>query len=257
MSPEYSAPGAASVVVVPETGSTQRDLVALAGDAEGWPHLSGIRAERQTAGRGRSGRRWDTQELSAMTASLVLRPQAPREQWTWMPLVVGVAVTRAVAASGLPVGVKWPNDVVVGGFEPTPGWGSARKVAGVLAEVLPDGSGVVVGIGVNLDGVPPVPWAATLAQLGVEVGASDLLDLVRSELGVLLAGDQAGWPTAVSEVCTSLGAQVLVEMPAGGRVEGRAVGLDAHGGLVVEDPRGARTVVVAGDVVHLRAGGGA
>ena len=252
MPPEYVAPHSSAVVVVPETGSTQRDLAALAADAESWPHMSGIRAERQTDGRGRGDRTWDTDELTALTASIVLRPELAAQRWTWIPLLVGRVLVDSL--SGLRVGpaLKWPNDVVLHASTPVAGWGHWRKVAGILAQVLPDRSGVVVGIGINLAGTPPVPWATTVHEHGADVGAAALLELIRARLARALATDPATWRGAVEHVCSTIGSEVVVEGPGGARLQGLAVGLDESGGLVLENGRGDRRVVMAGDVQHLR-----
>lgn len=91
------------------------------------------------------------------------------------------------------------------------GWGRWRKVAGVLAQVLPDRSGVVVGIGVNLAGAPPVPWATTVQEHGADVGAAALLELIRVRLTQALATDPATWRGAVEHVCSTIGCDVAVE----------------------------------------------
>jgi BirA family biotin operon repressor/biotin-[acetyl-CoA-carboxylase] ligase len=248
----YTAPRASTVVVVPETGSTQQDLIALAADVDGWPHLSGIRAERQTAGHGRGDRRWDTEQLTALTASLVLRPDMPHERWPWIPLLVGRVLVDSLNAFQVGAALKWPNDVVLHATTPIDGWGHWRKVAGVLAQVLPDRSGVVVGIGVNLDGTPPVPWATTLHERGADVDPGALLELVRARLAQALATDPGTWRGAVEHVCVSVGIVVDVHRPDGTRLRGRALGLDTTGGLVLRDSHGGQHLVMAGDVEHLR-----
>lgn len=91
----------------------------------------------QTAGRGRQGRRWEDVAGRSLLFSLLLRPpsgRAPQE----LSLVAGLAVAEAVEESRDAAGIKWPNDVLLGG----------RKVAGVLLE----GSqgGVVCGVGINV-----------------------------------------------------------------------------------------------------------
>src|SRR5699024_4987748 len=86
--------------IVEETGSTNVDLARAAGSDPGaWPHLSALLARRQLAGRGRTGRTWSTNEHAALTFSIVLRPDQPREQWGWLPLLGGAAVVQALRAA--------------------------------------------------------------------------------------------------------------------------------------------------------------
>ena len=194
---------------VPVTGSTQDDLRAalLGPECGAWPHLSALRALRQTAGRGRSGRAWVTpDDGSALLVSVVLRPLVPVERLGWLPLLGGLAVRDAVAplVEDLPwrVGTKWPNDVVALPDDPAavpavPGWAGTRKIAGVLSElVTPEAAQgtaahglasdvvpadrdeapmVILGIGVNIGQEAedlPVAWAGSLRTLGA-VGAGD------------------------------------------------------------------------------------
>ena len=189
---------------VPVTGSTQDDLRAalLGPECVAWPHLSALRALRQTAGRGRSGRAWVTpDDGSALLVSVVLRPLVPVERLGWLPLLGGLAVRDAVAplVEDLPwrVGTKWPNDVVAlpddsAAVPAVPGWDDTRKIAGVLSELVvpepaeglaPDAVPadrdqapmVILGIGVNIGQEAedlPVAWAGSLRTLGA-VGAGD------------------------------------------------------------------------------------
>ena len=93
--------------------------------------------------------------------SVLLRPPFPREAWGWLPLLAGLAVVTPLARlSGLELGLKWPNDVLVGD----------RKLAGLLAEVVDDA--VVVGLGLNVSlraDELPVPTATSLAIEASEV----------------------------------------------------------------------------------------
>ncbi len=95
--------------------------------------------EHQTAGRGRSGRRWEDEPGASVLVSVLLRPPSPADA-PQLSLVCALAVAGTVeAANAGPARVKWPNDVLVGG----------AKVAGILLESR--GGGVVCGIGLNVN----------------------------------------------------------------------------------------------------------
>ncbi|HEV7741967.1 MAG TPA: biotin--[acetyl-CoA-carboxylase] ligase, partial [Pseudolysinimonas sp.] len=173
----------------------------------------------------------------------------------WLPIAAGVAMTETIAAS-LPaasVGFKWPNDVLVGG----------RKVCGVLAELLPERSGVVVGAGVNLSMTPqqlPVPSATSLAVEGADAEPDTVLAGYLRRLQQLISGyldaggdaETSGLAQRARELCETLRREVRVEMPGGRVLEGTATGLDRDGRLIVRDPAGAEQAVAAGDVTHAR-----
>jgi BirA family biotin operon repressor/biotin-[acetyl-CoA-carboxylase] ligase len=128
---------------VASTGSTNTDLIA---HASGLEDLSVLVAGYQSAGRGRStGRQWLAPEGSSLAISILLRPSASDLSPTsfgWLPLLAGLAMARAVGQfiPASEVAVKWPNDVLV----------NEHKIAGILSELLPDLSGVVIGAGINI-----------------------------------------------------------------------------------------------------------
>ena len=214
------------LVTVPVTGSTQDDLrSALRGpETEAWPHLSALRAMRQTAGRGRSGRAWVTPDDGALLVSVVLRPLVPARLLTWVPLLAGLAVRDAlepfVRGRGWRMGTKWPNDVVAVPesstvVAPVPGWASTRKIAGVLSELVtsepsegcttqlpvadegPAGRDeapmVILGIGVNIgqevDDLP-VAWAGSLRTLGAVDADGDSAHAAVAEVVLNAIGHQ-------------------------------------------------------------------
>ncbi len=130
---------AREILVFEETSSTN-DVAANLG-RQGHPGGLAIFAERQTAGRGRFGRRWVSAGHEGLWFSLLLRPEMPLAEWTRLTTWAGVAVA---AAAGPAARIKWPNDVLVGG----------KKVAGILIESSTDAMGktfAVVGIGVNVN----------------------------------------------------------------------------------------------------------
>lgn len=241
--------------VVTETGSTNSDLTERA--ATGAPEGAVLVAERQSAGRGRLDRQWSAPARSGLFLSLLLRPTVPRERLGWLPILVGVAAAGAISrVGGIEVGLKWPNDlqVTVDGAE--------RKLGGILTELT--GDAVVAGLGLNVSlraDELPVPTAASLALAGAEVTErTTLLRAVLREFAELYtewqaaAGDPhaSGLLPAYAARCTTLGRQVLVQLPGDRELRGEAVAVDGDGRLVVRRPDGTRQPVGAGDVVHVR-----
>jgi BirA family transcriptional regulator, biotin operon repressor / biotin---[acetyl-CoA-carboxylase] ligase len=139
---------------VERCASTQR---LLAQDA---PEGAVAVAEEQTAGRGRLGREWSAPPHTSILASIVLRPRVPSAQLPELSLVAGDAVAKALAgAVGIEPVVKFPNDVLLGGW----------KVAGILAEAA-DGR-VVLGIGVNVNQQPgELPQDVRATSLRIATG---------------------------------------------------------------------------------------
>jgi BirA family biotin operon repressor/biotin-[acetyl-CoA-carboxylase] ligase len=245
------------VRVVERTGSTSTDLVAAA--REGAPDRAVLVADHQDAGRGRAGRGWQTPAGTALTVSVLLRPQVDVHAFGWLALMGGLAVVRALAGLGCEAVIKWPNDVLLPGVgaEDLDGWRRDRKVAGVLGDVVtgPDPApAAVLGIGVNVaQGAAdlPVPHATSLAAQGLAVAREDLLarllvalcdldDAWRAADGDAVA---AGIAAQCAAVCATLGAPVRVL---------RAVVTERDGALRVVDDSGGAHVVLAGDVERLR-----
>ncbi|RBO85567.1 biotin--[acetyl-CoA-carboxylase] ligase [Nocardia puris] len=239
------------VDVVESTGSTNADLLALAGDADA-DHRALI-AETQEAGRGRHARTWVSPPRAQIALSVLVRlPGIDPAALGWLPLLTGVAAVDALrTAAGVDAALKWPNDVLIGD----------RKVAGILAEVgAADGvPAVVAGIGVNVSLTEPelpVPHATSLAL----AGATDT-DRTRLALALLtefarrftawreVAWDTADLAAAYRARCATLGKEVRAELPGGRELTGVAADVDAAGRLLIDGE-----AVSAGDVTHLRAG---
>jgi BirA family transcriptional regulator, biotin operon repressor / biotin---[acetyl-CoA-carboxylase] ligase len=124
-----------------ESTNAEAKRAAEAGEAEGLV----VQALRQTAGRGRQGRAWESPEGN-LYMSVLLRPRCSPQEAGLYSFVAALAVCDAVRAF-LPeadIKLKWPNDVLVGG----------KKISGILLEAAPVERGVVdwlvVGIGVNI-----------------------------------------------------------------------------------------------------------
>ncbi|MFQ6677685.1 MAG: biotin--[acetyl-CoA-carboxylase] ligase [Fidelibacterota bacterium] len=100
--------------------------------------------DKQTAGKGRSGRRWISVPGKSLTMSLLLKPELDSRFAGWFPLMAGIAVSNALAELGLKVDLKWPNDIMV----------NKKKLGGILCESRIQGScliWVVIGIGININ----------------------------------------------------------------------------------------------------------
>src|SRR4051812_16300557 len=109
-------------------------------------------ADHQTAGRGRLGRTWGAPPRASLLMSVLLRPAIPVERRHVLVMTAGLAMAEALEAeTGVAAGLKWPNDLLVGG----------RKLAGILAEA--SGDALVIGIGVNLEWTDVPPDLATIA----------------------------------------------------------------------------------------------
>jgi BirA family biotin operon repressor/biotin-[acetyl-CoA-carboxylase] ligase len=165
------------IVVVDEAGSTN-DLAWEAADrgaAEGFI----VFAERQTAGRGQYGRRWESAAGKGLWFSVLLRPAITlRESPQLTSQLASIVAATIEEEIGCATSVKPPNDIYVAG----------RKVAGILVEgrTASDGSYVAVaGIGVNVNQALddfPEELRATAGSLAIAAGKK----IARSELAIAL-----------------------------------------------------------------------
>lgn len=240
----------ARILTVAATGSTNADLLALgregAADEGVW-----LRAERQTAGRGRQGRSWVSEAGNLYTSTLV-RLRAADPPAATLALVAAVAVYDAVAAL-LPTGVtgrlKWPNDLLVDG----------KKLSGILLER--SGDVVVIGVGVNVAHHPTLAdvVATSLSANGVITDAAAVLDRLVATFGRWLSIWRAEGVAAVSDRWVRCahppGTALSVRLPDGAEVVGRFAGLDQGGALVLGLADGGSRIIHAGDVFPV--GGGA
>ena len=226
---------------VAETGSTNADMAALAkaGAAEGdW-----LRAERQTAGRGRQGRQWDSQAGNLYASTLVrLRRSDPAPPT--LGFVAAVALHEAVAAylGGGRAILKWPNDLLVHG----------AKLSGILLER--SGDAVVIGFGVNLGYHPTgIDRAATsLTALGVAVTPDMFLETLAETFERWVSRWRSEGFAAVRTrwlaKAHAQGTALSVRQGDGSPLEGLFDGIDSDGALILRLADGARHVIHAGDV---------
>jgi BirA family biotin operon repressor/biotin-[acetyl-CoA-carboxylase] ligase len=247
-----------------QTGSTNADVAAAA--RAGTPEGLVVVAERQTAGRGRLDRHWESPPRAGLALSVLLRPPVPACRLAWLPLLAGVALVETVRRQAeVDAVLKWPNDLLV----------VDRKCAGILAEAVPDvapggvpgaatRTAVVLGIGLNVtlsEAELPRPDATSLLLAGA--AHTDRDTLLRGLLREL-ADWYRRWSAADGDPedsglrdgyqlhCATLGRQVTVALPGGDTLTGTASDVDGDGRLVVVGADGYPTAVAAGDIVHLR-----
>jgi BirA family biotin operon repressor/biotin-[acetyl-CoA-carboxylase] ligase len=131
------------IKIFEEMGSTNQEAFQLA--KIGAPEETVIFAEKQTAGRGRLDRKWESPAYKNLYFSIILRPSISPELAPQLTLVAGLALYEALSSLGLKgLRLKWPNDV----------WIGSKKVAGILTEMEAEAGKVhfvVIGIGLNVN----------------------------------------------------------------------------------------------------------
>ncbi len=229
-------------------GSTN-DLAARAaeqGEPEGTVYVAGA----QTAGRGRLGRTWFSPPEAGLYVSVIIRrPQL----MPWVTLAAGVGVAEGIrSATGLPVQLKWPNDVVslAGGQ-----FSKRRKLAGVLAEASTGASGVqhaIVGFGINLRNGSFPPELADRAgslegELGRAVDAGAVLAAALVGFNRALSGVQPGSADALLTRWLELSPSACgapIEWDSGGQVnQGITAGLAIDGALLARTANGVERIL--------------
>ncbi len=241
-------PAPVAIERVAETASTNADLLAWARTADPDRALAprALVAERQTAGRGRLGRRWQATPGASLTFSMAW-PFAAGRDLSGLSLAVGATLADALdprPGAGLRIGLKWPNDLwLVGPGEP------GRKLGGVLIETIPHGDGrvVVIGIGVNLlaqrvdAAASGVAWLAEIDATAAAATASLPERLVPALAEALQRFAHAGFAAfAAAFTARDLlrGRRVRCAAGPASAAEGTAEGVTVSGELLLRTPDG-------------------
>ena len=234
---------AREILVFEETSSTN-DVAAALG-RQGHPGGVAVFAERQTAGRGRFGRRWVSAGHEGLWFSLLLRPVLPFVEWPRLTTWAGVAVAKTAGSSAR---VKWPNDVLIGG----------RKVAGILIESVMDNAGqpfAIVGIGVNVNQTefpPELEGRASSLRLslGKTVDRAEFAARLLRQLSATFSSLSADFPSVLAEAgrrSAVLGQWIVLH--SGTEVfEGLAESLDADGNLLIRGSDGVLRRMNSGEI---------
>ena len=229
-----------------QTTSTMDDARRLADD--GAPHGAVVVADEQTAGRGTKGRIWVSPPGQSIHTTLIVRPSI--EELKRLSIISPVATTDAVrATTPLEPTIKWPNDIQI----------EHRKLGGILIEAdwsegQPSYALIGIGLNVNFD---PAPWATQIdrpaTSLMIELDARQEREPVFAVL--LNAFEQRFRQAGTSELhetwisrLNTLNKDVTVTLTTGEAIDGRAVGVDDAGALIVETADGKQRAFIAGEV---------
>lgn len=232
--------------------STNEVLKELA--RAGAPEGTVVIADEQTAGHGRLKKSWFSPPGVNFYASVLFRPPILLREVPGFSFITSLAVADAIALEGLSPAIKWPNDVLV----------DKKKVAGSLAECASSGRTVdfvILGVGVNVNVAPAALRAAlgdaarAAGSLGEAAGreidrnvfAANFLTLLDKWASVFAAQGLAPVLTAWRDRDILTGRRVQVRGE-GKSYDGRVLGVDREGYLVLRDPRGARRRVLTGEI---------
>ena len=231
------------VSVVEVTGSTQDDLAQLISQSKARTGEV-ITTNYQSAGRGRLDRKFDAPASSALMFSFYLEPHRDKSDWSFLPLLTGLAAifTMSSLDPAVSTSLKWPNDLLV----------ADGKVGGIIAQATQ--SGVIIGVGINVamsDAELPVSHATSLQINGFkELNRNTILSTLLNQIEELFKRWEDGEDIRhlYLERCITIGSHIRAELPGSATKTGVAVGITPAGELILED--GARITV--GDIVHLR-----
>lgn len=232
-----------------ETDSTNTWAKRLA--EEGKPSGTLAVADRQTQGKGRRGRTWNSPKGTSVYMTLLLRPDILPRDVSPLTLVMGLSAAEALEETlGLKAGIKWPNDIVVSG----------KKICGVLTEMSAQMDYIeylVIGIGINVntqefpEEIRKMATSAAL-ELGhsvsrAEIAAAVLRCFEKNYGTYLKTGDLRELLDVYREKMVNYNREVKV-MGSDAAFTGVARGINEAGELLVERPDGDITAVSGGEV---------
>jgi BirA family biotin operon repressor/biotin-[acetyl-CoA-carboxylase] ligase len=214
------------------------------------PHGTLVIAETQTAGRGRLGRRWESDPGENLLFTILLRPSVRIEKLILLPFAAAIGIADGIEqTTGVSLETKWPNDLLCG----------KKKMCGILIEgsMEPDvGAAIALGVGINVNQMnfpSDIEHVATsLYQItGRRWPKGELLNAILPSLEerfLELCYSEA--PTILAswkKRTRMMGQQVLVKEQQEA-YEATAVDLDVQGALLIKHPDGTVHSVLSGDV---------
>ena len=235
--------------------STQNQALKMAGD----PANDGsvIIAEKQTGGKGRSGRKWVSPK-GGIWLSLILYPKFDISITTLFPIASALALSKAIEqVFKISPELKWPNDLTI----------KSKKLAGMLVDVSLESNKIeklVLGVGINFDvdvkGIektlkktPNFYGVASLGEHKKEVKASYLVQVFFIELEKIYESlnkkDIKKIISEWTERSSTIGKEIEIDT-VNGKIKGKAIKIDDDGALVINS-NNKMTKIIAGDIIHL------
>ncbi|MFW5882865.1 MAG: biotin--[acetyl-CoA-carboxylase] ligase [Verrucomicrobiota bacterium] len=219
--------------------------------ANGRPTPFAVVANQQSRGRGRMGRKWESDSHRNIYLSVAFRPNLSLDRMRLFSLWVGVRICKFLHERGLDSKLKWPNDILVNG----------RKLAGMLTEARVDTDimrDLIFGIGLNVNsGSQDVPreLRTTATSIAQEIGEVESINLLTAELIELITvAYRESRGNSIAEELQELWPRYdgLAGLHVDGRsgnlqVSGIASGITADGALIVESESGERHLLLSGD----------
>ena len=213
-------------------------------------------ADLQTRGKGRLGRKWESPKGMNISMSLLIRPDLRPRDATMLTVLSAVSAVSALQKRcGIPVSIKWPNDLMTAG----------KKLGGILTEVRADPDRIniaVIGIGINVNMTAgDVP--ESLQDIATSVRQAKGEMFCRNEIIIQILRDFDYWYRILETVgrtplldawrknSSTLGRNVIARTGETS-VSGKAIDIDDDGMLILQLDSGGLTTIRAGDITLLR-----
>ncbi len=213
-----------------------------------------VRADKQSAGKGRRGRSWESPAKENLYFSILLRPDILPQKAPMLTLVMAYSVVKAlnrmICTEGVALQIKWPNDVIL----------SRKKVCGILTEMHLDGEqmdDVIIGVGINVNTTEfseELQGKATSVRLETDIvlERETLLEQILREFEkqyqeFLRVQDLSFLQEAYNQLLVNRDCEVTVLEP-GSEYCGLALGINELGELLVQKENGSIETVYAGEV---------
>ena len=243
-------------ILVRDTVDSTNDLAMSLAAKESITPGTVIIADRQTRGKGRLGRRWESPGGKNIYMSLVIRPKLAPRDVTMLTVLAAVAGARTIQKTGnIPVTIKWPNDLML----------ADKKLGGILTEVRADPDRInlaVIGIGINVN-IRPADFPEELRNIATSLRSGAGHAIARNDIIIELLREFEHWYGILTKEgkrpllhawrkdSSTLGRKVRIAI-GNTTMSGIAEDIDDNGMLQLKMLSGELRNISAGDITFLR-----